>query len=204
MNSMAPSVKQNFYRDQKRSIQKKTETEKVLKRRIYLEDYNPSKVLSLLDELEPYYAFTKEYSELISEAGLYRIIKKENRIEQLKQKDLPLVSKKNYLPGKHLLIDYSHFEEIADISQIPVEHTLLNYTCFHYCFYGTAVKRSLLYLVVEGTFREKPEKPEKPEKVVDKNRYKGFTICDLYFISDEDVENSLIKKELNEFLLLLI
>lgn len=198
MNSMAPSVKQNFYRDQKRSIQKKTETEKVLKRRIYLEDYNPSKVLSLLDELEPYYAFTKEYSELISDVGLYRIIKKENRIDQLKQKDLPIVSKKNYLPGKHLLIDYSHFEELSDLSQIPVEHSLINYTCFHYCFYGTAVKRSLLYLVIEGTFREKPNETN------GKNRYKGFTITDLYFISDEDVENSLIKKELNEFLLLLI
>jgi len=204
MNSMAPSVKQNFYRDQKRSIQKKTETEKVSKRRIYIEDYPPEKVLSLLEELEPYYAFTKEYCELISEEGLFRMNKKEKEREKenllvlLKQKDLPVVSKKNYLPGKHLLVDYSHFEEIADISQIPVEHTLLNYTCFHYCFYGTAVKRSLLYLVIEGTFREKFVETSQ------KNRYKGFTITDLYFISDEDVENSLIKKELNEFLLLLI
>jgi hypothetical protein len=197
MNSMAPSVKQNFYRDQKRSIQKKSEVEKVVKRRIYLENYNPANFLSIADNFDPYYAFTKEHTELVSEHGLYRIDQTSNNVSKLNQVDLPTVKRPNFIPGKHIIVDYSHFEQTMDISQLPVEHTPMVYTSFNYCFYGTDVKRSLLYLVVEGTFREKPDGSNK-------NRYKGFIPTDIYFISDEDIDNVLIKKELNEFLLMLI
>ena len=136
MNSMAPSVKQNFYRDQKRSIQKKSEVEKVVKRRIYLENYNPSKFLSIVDNFDPYYAFTKEYTELVSDQGLYRVDQTSNNVSKLNQVDLPIVKRANFIPGKDIIVDYSHFEQTVDISQLPVEHTPIIYTSFNYCFYA--------------------------------------------------------------------
>lgn len=201
---MSPSVKNNFYRDQSRSIQKKSEVEKVIKRKIYIEHYHPNQILSKWDELESYFAFSKEHVEISSPYGLFEIDDKTQHIIKIKQQDFPIVKRPNYFQNKtSLLIDMSHY--IRDnnnnnnnklISQIPYEHTLIHYTSFHYCIGGKSIKRSLLYFVVEGFFLEK--------KDTSKNRYAGFYPTNLFFISDEDIDNVLIKKGLNEFLLMLI
>jgi len=165
--------------------------------RIYINNYNPINITKqLLEKLDKHLKFTKTHAQLFSSSGIYNI--KNNKIFKITPKDKPIENK--IFNGQKLIIDKSFFEEETIISQIPMVYHEKNITSFHYC-YG---EKSNLYLVIEGHYKESFNNLDLQKKELNvKEKYSNFIPENIYFLENEEIDNYLIKKELNGFLSLL-
>ena len=156
--------------------------------KIYIEEYNPKELLKKLDKLDDHYKKQINHIELISpSSGIFNIENK--KVYKLKAND------------KNLLIDKSIVEKEQVYSQIPYDHYSINMTAYHYCV-GTDSK---LYLIIEGMYENKNKNITLTTTTNNlKNKYYNFIPTNFYFLTNEELDNIMIKKELNEFLSLLI
>jgi len=172
------------------------ENNKLLKHtKIYIDKFNPNMIsLKILDNLEEFYKFSKKSIQIISSTGIFSL--QNNKIIKLLSSDTPY--KKIIFENKiNLLLDDSFFVEEEVFSQIPIHDYSKQMVSFHYC----QDSGSKLYLIIEGFFKCN-EKCNDENNI--KNKYNNFIIDNFYFLANEEIDNYLIKKELNVFLSMLI
>ena len=168
--------------------------------KIYIDNYHPKELLKKMDKLDEYFKKQYNYIELVSpSSGIFHIENK--KVYKLKAIDKPIAKLDKYYKEKHLLVDNSTYEKEQVYSQMPYDHTSNNMTTFHYCD-GTDSK---IYLIVEGIYENKNKNITINTTTSNlKDKYYNFIPTNFYFLTNEDLDNMLIKKELNEFLSLLI
>jgi hypothetical protein len=163
--------------------------------KIYIDNYNPNKITpNILLKLEDLHKFTKTFVQLFSSSGIF-IIQNNKIIKQIPN-DKPL--KKiifEGIKGKiNMILDESFFKEEQVLSQIPITHHSKLITKFYYC----QGEKSKLYLVIEGYYKSKIDDESY------KKKYTNFVVENVYFLVNDEIDNYLIKKEINVFLSLLI
>lgn len=162
--------------------------------KIYIEGYEPQSLTKqIFNKLDEYYKFSKNYVQLYSSSGIFNI--DNNKIYKQIATDKPIKYYK-FDENVNLIVDGSFFEEENVLSQIPMHNHYKKYTQFNYCFGDD----SKLYFIVEGHYEH---------AISNKNlgiglkKYTGFIPDNFYFLAKEEIDNYLIKKELNGFLSML-
>ena len=168
--------------------------------KIYIDNYQPKHLLKKLDMLEEHFKKQYNHIEIMSpSSGLFNIENK--KVYKLKANDKPIIKMEKYYNGMNLLLDNSSIEKELVYSQIPFDHSSVNMTSFHYCE-GTDSK---LYFIIEGIYENKNKNITlSTTNSILKNKYYNFIPTNFYFVTNEELDNIMIKKELNEFLSLLI
>jgi len=145
--------------------------------KIYIKDYK-SINKKIFDKLEIYLYHKKEIVELFSDEGFYCI--KNNKIFKKNIIDVPV--KYIFFDDKiDLIIDRSYIEENEIISHIPFKHIVMKKNVY---YYSTEPNNKCLYFVIEFYHNENEE----------------LNISDFYFLANGDIDDYLIKKEINVFL----
>jgi len=179
-------------------------------RKIYMDNYEPNKLTrNLLDNLDVYYKFTNNCLQMYSPSGIF-IMEKENNdknIKIIKQVPCDKPLKLLEFDNTRLILDESSFKEEHVISQIPFDNFYKEVTKFYYsqCEDSRAKEKAKLFLVVEGHYENKINNEIEKEKHKEKgkNKYVGFIPDNFYFLAKEEIDNYLMKKELNGFLSML-
>lgn len=160
--------------------------------KIYMPDFVINNIKNKLSDLEPYYNKSDKHHLLYSDSGIYSI--KDNSVIQLVPNDADIVS--HLFNDKiKLILDNSEFISHKVHSYIPAQHTLLNKTFFHY----TIGSSTILSLIIEGTYDNISLNSDINYKDLN-NKYYNFIPDDIYFYTNENIENILLKKELNVFI----
>ena len=176
-----------------------SETKSNASTKIYIKDFDTKKITkSLLEEIDKYFITARNYFELYSPAGIF-IIDKNRVIKQLPN-DAPL--KCVDFEDVKLLLDNSYFKEEEIMSQIPFHNLYRKKTRFYYSRGddSKSKEKARLQLIVEGHYDN--------ERISNinlnlKQKYADFVVDDFYFLAKEDLDNYLMKKELNVFLSML-
>ena len=162
--------------------------------KIYIDNYNPKQVSSKMTALNEYLKTTKSISEYISPQGIFRYDNKTDKLYKFNIiTDKPTTTLAKYYDGHNLILDANEYEKEQMLSQFPYEHELIKYSELHYCC-GVS---SHLHLVILGVYENVINVTQNTVKQI-------FRPTDIYFELDEDIDNMLIKNELNEFLLMLM
>lgn len=166
--------------------------------KIYIRDFNPGNITkSVLDELDKYFRFSNNYVQLFSPSGIF-IIEKNKIIKQV-----PIDAPLKYMDFEEfqLILDNSYFKEEEVISQIPFHNFHKETTQFYYSRGDDlkAKEKSKLQLIIEGHYENKLNITITTRK----NKYVDFVVDNFYFLAKEDLDNYLMKKELNVFLSML-
>lgn len=162
--------------------------------KIYIDNYNPKLVSTKMSVLNEYLKTTKSISEYISPQGIFRYDNKTDKLYKFNIiTDKPTTKLTNYYDGHNLILDANEYEKEQILSQFPYEHELIHYSELHYCC-GVS---SHLHLVILGVYENVINETQNTVKQI-------FRSTDIYFELDEDIDNMLIKNELNEFLLMLM
>jgi len=163
--------------------------------KIYIEGYEPQRVTKqILNKLDEHYKFSKNYVQLYSSSGIFNVV--DNKIYKQIPNDKP-ISHYNFNENVNLILDGSFFEEEIILSQIPMHNHYKKVTQFNFCLGDD----SKLYFILEGYYGDATS--DKHLKTGLK-KYAGFVPDNFYFLAKEEIDNYLIKKELNGFLLMLI
>jgi len=160
--------------------------------KIFLHDYKPILLKKKIKKLDEYFRKMENYIEIVSPDGLFSI--ENERLYKLKPLDKEIV--KCSLENFELLIDDSYFDKEIVLSQIPYDNISSKIHRFYYSQEPIG-KKTFLTLVIEGTY----DNTHLDENLNDK--YLNFTPRNFYFLTNERIDNILIKKELNVFLSLL-
>ena len=152
--------------------------------RIFIQNYNLSKINSKIKQLDKYLVNTLTYYEYISLEGIFTIDK--THIHRLIHNDSTIKIIQKYVCNFTIIVDYSKTEKIEEF-QIPPDAIVLLFHHLHY----SITPNSKIKLVIE--------------KKVNENENEDEVITDFYFELNEehDINNIFIKKELNVFLSLL-
>ena len=162
-------------------------TKTTMNLKIYIDQYNPANITKqILNKLNDHYKFTKTFQQLYSSSGIFLI--QNNKISQKTPYDKP-IRRHIFDENIGLLLDDSYFKEEHVLSQIPYDHVIKNTTAFYYCL----GEKSNLYMVIEGDYNSK----------INTDKLCNFVPDNLYFLANEEIDNYLIKKELNVFLSML-
>ncbi len=158
--------------------------------KIYISNYDPSKIKNDLPNLDKYYLDTDFKYELYSEEGIFMVDNKQSYKMKI---NLDKTEKfLNYIDNIDLWVDKSEYNyEI--ISQIPVDVSSIPVITFKY----KLDKKSKLTLIVEGSYDVNTL-----HYVSKTNKYNSFNTKNFYFEADNkiDISNEDIKKEIIEFL----
>lgn len=169
--------------------------------KIYIENYNPSKLIKKLDSLDTYFLSKKDIVEIYSDEGIYlidnnncykRIISNENVVNKS-------------LNGVNYIIDETDIIN-TDVSQIPPDHISINITKFYFGLPNANhlknQNQNLINLVIEGV---KNMKPNYDNNYDTQNKYENFLPNNFYFevFYKENIDVILQKEILNVFLSLL-
>lgn len=160
--------------------------------KIYLDDYDPKKLISKFDALDYLYRETKNFIEILSLDGIYYI--ENGNIFKLNVQDCSLIKKENFI------LDKSSYIKELTYSQIPYDHVSTNITSFYY-----GVNKNI-QLVIEGTYHvEEDMGLMKKNKYNVGNKYYHFVPTNFYFLANEDFDFNqfLNREEINVFLSLL-
>jgi len=149
--------------------------------KIYIDNYKPSQLLSILSYLEKYLHSNEEYIEIYGESGQYLILK--DKIFQVSITDVPIINKK--LGDINLIILDKSIQHLIPTTHIPNNHISIPMNKYKY----KMEKNPFFFLVIEG--------------------YKGdqtthFIPSNFYFEFNEEkiaLENCI--ENLNEFLFIL-
>jgi hypothetical protein len=169
--------------------------------KIYIENYNPSKLIKKLDSLDTYFLSKKDIVEIYCDEGIYlidhnncykRIISNENVVNKS-------------LNGINYIIDETDIIN-TDVSQIPPDHISINITKFYFGLPNANhlknQNQNLINLVIEGV---KNMKPNYDNNYDTQNKYENFLPNNFYFevFYKENIDVILQKEILNVFLSLL-
>jgi hypothetical protein len=169
--------------------------------KIYIKDFNPRNITKpILEELDKYFIISNNYCELYSPSGIF-IIEKNKIIKQV-----PNDSALKYVDFEdfQLILDSSYFEEEEIFSQIPFHNFYRERTRFYYSQGGDSKskEKAMLLLIVEGHYDNNLNAVNSTVRN-SKHKYANFVVDNFYFLAKEELDNYLMKKELNVFLSLL-
>ena len=166
--------------------------------KLYCNNLTPKKItLTKLLNMEDYYKKTKTVDILYSYDGIYSV--EGNNVYKNIPNDKQIKRMTN--SGIDFSFDYSDFKKTLVTSQLPVNPICISTTQFLFCESNNTDKTKL-QLVVEGHYNLNANTMDtKYRKTV---RYNNFVVDDVYFVLKENIDNYLIKKELNMFLSMLI
>ena len=161
--------------------------------KIYVCDYQPSKLSDILPKLEKYFLRTELKYEMFSEEGIF--IVNENKTLKMKMVKDKTENLKKYIGDWNVWVDYSEMKYEL-VSQIPVDVIVQPVVSFNY----EIDKGSKTKLVIEGLYDASTI-----NQITKTNKYKGFSPKDFYFLTEAkgNINDLNIKEEINEFLLLL-
>uniref|UniRef100_A0A6C0IFC7 Uncharacterized protein n=1 Tax=viral metagenome TaxID=1070528 RepID=A0A6C0IFC7_9ZZZZ len=169
--------------------------------KIYIENYNPIKLIKKFDKLDTYFLSKKDIVEIYCDEGIYlidhnncykRIISNENVVNKS-------------LNGVNYIIDETDIKN-TDVSQIPPDHISINITKFYFGLPNANnlknQNQNLINLVIEGV---KNMKPNYDNNYDTQNKYENFLPNNFYFevFYTENIDVILHKEILNVFLSLL-
>ena len=169
--------------------------------KIYIENYNPNKLMKKLDKLETYFLMKKDIVEIYCDEGIYLI--NHNNCYKFIVSNENIVNKT--LNGVNYVIDESYITK-THAYQIPYDHISINITKIYYGLpYKNNLKnqnQNLIYLVVEGVKNMKPNYDNNYDTT---NRYENFVPNNFYFevFVKEPIDTILQKEIMNVFLSLL-
>jgi len=161
--------------------------------KIYVCNYEATKLTEILSQLDKYFSRTELKYEMYSEQGMF--IVNNNKTYSMKINMDKTEKFENYIDDWDLWVDSSEITyELA--SQIPVDILVEPIIGFVY----EMDKKSKIKMIVDGLYDANIS-----IQVTKINKYKGFVPRDFYFyIEGKTNMNDLnIKEELNEFLSLL-
>ena len=143
--------------------------------KIYIENYNPSKLIKKLDKLDTYFLCKKDIVELYCDDGMYLIDK--NNCYKLNISNENVVNKS--LNGVNFIIDESVVTNIG-VYQIPPEHISINISKFYYGLPNANQlknqNQNMINLVIEGVKNMKPNY----DNNYDENKYDNFIPNNFY------------------------
>ena len=169
--------------------------------KIYIENYNPSKIITKMEKLDTYFISKQEVVEIYCDEGIYLI--NHNNCYKFIVSNENIVNKT--LNGVHYVIDESYITK-THAYQIPYDHISINITKIYYGLpYKNNLKnqnQNLIYLVVEGVKNMKPNYDNNYDTT---NRYENFVPNNFYFevFVKEPIDTILQKEIMNVFLSLL-
>ena len=131
---------------------------------------------SNLERLEKYFYKTQTETIIYSDEGIYQVSNDE--IKKVNITDCEVEIKKNYIDELVLYVDSSYQKNISVNQQIPYEHTIVKVKKMHYRLQDNAVITFCIELV-------------------------NNNIHNYYFLTKENIDNCIIKKDIVTFLSLL-
>jgi len=163
--------------------------------KIYINNYNTSKLHNKMHILEKYLQSSYNKIELISEEGIFTI-KNENIYEISKENETNVQLVPYYLNKYNAVIDCSDDVYVKKYS-LPYEYIELNHVVFTFMLNNNdGVK-----LVFVGKYKENQFTSFFKNK---SNKYDTLEIVDFYFeINSKNCNVEYLKNKINEFLLLL-
>jgi hypothetical protein len=168
--------------------------------KIYVKDFCLKNITkSVLEELDVHFRVSNNYIQLYSTSGIF-IIEKNKVIKQVPN-DVPLKSVD--FEDSHLILDDSYFKEEEILSQIPFHNYIKESTQFYYSRGddSKSKEKAKLQLIVEGHYESGLN--NNGFALTGKQKYTGFIVDNFYFLAKEELDNYLMKKELNVFLSML-
>lgn len=171
--------------------------------KIYIENYNPIKLIQKLDKLDTYFLCKKDIVELYCDDGMYLI--DQNSCYKLNITNENVVNKT--LNGVKLVIDESDVKK-TDAFQIPPEHISINITKIYYGLPNANnlknQNQNLINLVIEGIKNMKPNYDNNYNNYGE-NKYENFSPNNFYIevFMKENIDTILQKEIINVFLSLL-
>ena len=169
--------------------------------KIYIENYNPSKIITKMEKLDTYFISKQEVVEIYCDEGIYLI--NHNNCYKFIVSNENIVNKT--LNGVNYVIDESYITK-THAYQIPYDHISINITKIYYGLpYKNNLKnqnQNLIYLVVEGVKNMKPNYDNNYDTT---KRYENFVPNNFYFevFVKEPIDTILQKEIMNVFLSLL-
>lgn len=169
--------------------------------KIYIENYNPSKLIKKLDNLDTYFLSKKEIVEIYCDEGIY-LIDYNNCYKRIISNENVVIKSLN---GINYIIDETDIRN-TDVSQIPPEHISINIIKFYFGLPNANnlknQNQNMINLVIEGV---KNMKPNYDNNYDSQNKYENFMPNNFYFevFYKENIDVILQKEILNVFLSLL-
>jgi hypothetical protein len=160
--------------------------------RIYAEDFLPEKIkYDNLLNLEDFFSLKENILEIFSESGMYladsgktwKIISENDKTSKLVEN------------GISFLLDESKIKKIPCF-QLPVDHACIETTIFVY-------NKKYVKLVIEGVYNEEISSKTSINK---SDKYSNYMVKNFYFELKQEnskITDLFVKKEINEFLLML-
>jgi len=169
--------------------------------KIYIENYNPCKLMKKLEKLDTYFLCKKDIVEIYCDEGIY-IIDNNNCYKRI-------ILNENVV--RKSLNDVNYLVDETDVTntsvyQIPPDHLSINTTKFYYGLPNANQlknqNQNMINLVIEGV---KNMKPNYDNNYDSKNKYENFLLNNFYFevFYKENIDIILQKEIINVFLSLL-
>ena len=171
--------------------------------KIYIENYNPNKLIKKLDKLETYFLMKKDIVEIYCDEGIYII--DNNNCYKRNISNENIVNKT--VNGVNYVIDETVITN-ENVYQIPPDHISINITKFYYGLPNANnlknQNQNLINLVIEGIKNMKPNYDNNYNNYGE-NKYENFSPNNFYIevFMKENIDVNLQKEIINVFLSLL-
>jgi len=168
--------------------------------KIYIENYNPNKLMKKLDKLETYFLMKKDIVEIYCDEGIYII--DNNNCYKRNISNENIVNKT--VNGVNYVIDETVITN-ENVYQIPPDHISINITKFYYGLPNANQfknqNQNMINLVIEGVKNMKPNY----DNNYDESKYDNFLLNNFYIevFFKENIDTILQKEIINVFLSLL-
>ena len=157
--------------------------------KIYINAYRPSDIVRKWAEIDPYYVKKSTKDMIYSDEGIYNM--RRDGLFRMFPVDKPVqITKEGFS------IDNSYFIDKEVDSQIPYDHVRVRKELLHFCI----GKRSGIHLIVEGEYDHRSSMTGTVTTQELEDKYYKFEPTDLYFFTQESVDNTLFAKEVNVLL----
>ena len=172
--------------------------------KIYIENYNPNKLMKKLDKLDTYFLIKKDIVEIYCDEGIYMI--DNNNCYKRNISNENIVNKT--VNGINYVIDETVITN-ENVYQIPTDHVSINITKFYYGLPNANQfknqNQNMINLVIEGVKNMKPNYDNKYDNNYDESKYDNFLLNNFYIevFFKEDIDIILQKEIINVFLSLL-
>jgi len=168
--------------------------------KIYIENYNPNKLIKKLDKLDTYFLIKKDIVEIYCDEGIYII--DNNNCYKRNISNENIVNKT--VNGVNYVIDETVITN-ENVYQIPPDHISINITKFYYGLPNANQfknqNQNMINLVIEGVKNMKPNY----DNNYDESKYDNFLLNNFYIevFFKENIDTILQKEIINVFLSLL-
>ena len=172
--------------------------------KIYIENYNPNKLMKKLDKLDTYFLIKKDIVEIYCDEGIYMI--DNNNCYKRNISNENIVNKT--VNGINYVIDETVITN-ENVYQIPTDHVSINITKFYYGLPNANQfknqNQNMINLVIEGVKNMKPNYDNKYDNNYDESKYDNFLLNNFYIevFFKENIDTILQKEIINVFLSLL-